>query len=178
MSIRKKILRCIYFVVALWAASEIVFEKCYQDVSMCFTPTKEIAVPWCITIHQDGISRHVTLDEINRYHKDTCKYDCGLAYNYVVTEDKIYKIRDEHQRGSHVKNGNTGNIGICIHGNFDENRPTLKQQILVICLVNKLCLEYQIPKENIKGHRDWVDNNTSCPGKNFDLEGLKKWILI
>lgn len=156
----------------------IVFEKCYQDVSMCFTPTNETAVPRFITIHHDGISRPVTLDEINRYHKDSCEWSSGIAYHYFIDSDKIYRIRDERQRGTHVLNGNTGNIGICIHGNFDESRPTLKQQILIIILINKLCYDYQIPKENIKGHRDWVDNNKSCPGRNFDLEGLKKWILI
>ena len=177
MRFYKRLLRCCYLLIALWAATVTIGSKYFANVSMCFSPTKDTAAPRFITIHHDGISRPITLDEINRYHRDSCGWASGLAYHYFVDSDKIYKIRDERQRGTHVLNNNTANIGICIHGNFNESCPTLKQQILIIILINKLCFEFDISKQNIKRHQDWEQNPTSCCGKNFDLDGLKKYIL-
>lgn len=173
----KKCVKIIFFVLVVGMAVEVTKAHYYVDVTTCFTPTAEMGEPEFLTLHYDSIDRPTTCDEINRYHRDTCKWDSGIAYHYVVMGDKIYKCRDEHQIGTHVKNGNSKNIGICVHGDFNKTRPTLKQQILLIVLINKLCWQYNIPKQNIKGHRDWVGNNTICPGKNFDLDGLKKWIF-
>lgn len=172
-----KVFRKVAVIAAVvWFTVDALKHRFYQDVTVCFTQTTAVATPTSITVHNDGINRPTTLDEINRYHRDTCEYDCGIAYNYVIIDDKIYKVRDPRQRGSHVKNGNTGNIGICVHGDFNKTRPTLTQQILLIVLINKLCFDYHIKKQNIKRHCDWKDNNTSCPGKNFDFETMLKYI--
>ena len=176
-----KIIRVLYRTLRIAGIVVLVFEvakaRYYADVTICFTPTAETGTPRYLTIHNDGINRPTTCDEINRYHRDSCDMESGIAYHYVVMNDRIYKCRDEHQKGTHVLNGNTANIGICVHGDFNKTRPTLTQQILLIILINKLCYQYDIPKENIRGHKDWEQNNTSCPGDNFDLEGLKKWII-
>lgn len=173
----KKVFRFVAVIAAVvWFLVDALWSRYYKDVTECFTPSPITATPRFLTIHHDGVDRPTTCDEINRYHRDTCEMEYGIAYHYVVMPDRIYKIRDERQRGTHVKNGNTGNIGICVHGDFNKSRPTLTQQILLICLVNKLCWEYDIPKQNIKGHGDWAGNNTSCPGKNFDLKQMLKYI--
>ena len=174
-SVVKCFFKIAFGVIVVGMAVEVTKAHYYVDVTTCFTPTAEMGEPEFLTVHYDSIDRPTTCGEIDRYHRDSCKWESGIAYHYVVMGDKIYKCRDEHQIGTHVKNGNSKNIGICVHGDFNKTRPTLRQQILLIVLINKLCLQYKIPKQNIKGHRDW--NNTICPGKNFDLDGLKKWIF-
>lgn len=174
----KKCVKIIFFVlVTVVMAVEVTKAKFYADVTECFTPTAEMGEPKYITLHHDGIDRPTTLNEIDRYHRDSCKWESGFAYHYYISENKIYKCRDEHQIGTHVKNGNGGNIGICIHGDFNKTRPTLKQQVLIIVLINKLCYQYGIKKENIKRHQDWEQNKTSCCGKNFDFDAMKQYIL-
>jgi len=161
----------------VWLAVKAIIANNYQDVTVCFTPTSYETTPQYITLHHDAISRETTLDEINRYHKDSCKWSCGFAYHYYISEDKIYKVRDERQLGCHVLNGNSGNIGICLHGDFNKSKPTLKQQVLLICLTNYLKIKFDIQKQNIKRHQDWEENNTSCCGKNFDFDAFKKYII-
>ena len=174
----KKCVKIIFFVlVAVVMAVEVTKARYYVDVTECFTPTAEMGELKYITLHHDGINRPTTLNEIDRYHRDSCKWESGFAYHYYISENKIYKCRDEHQIGTHVKNGNGGNIGICIHGDFNKTRPTLKQQILILILINKLVCQYQIKIENIKRHQDWEENPTSCCGKNFDFERMKTYII-
>lgn len=173
----KRFIHITFFFVLVVMAVEVTKASFYADVTMCFTPTAEMGEPKYITLHHDGIDRPTTLNEIDRYHRDTCKWESGFAYHYYISEDKIYKCRDEHQIGTHVKNGNGGNIGICVHGDFNKTRPTLKQQILILILINKLVCQYQIKIENIKRHQDWEQNKTSCCGNNFDFDAMKQYIL-
>ena len=123
--VRKRVKIIFFVLVTVVMAVEVTKAKFYADVTECFTPTAEMGEPKYITLHHDGISRPTTLNEIDRYHRDSCKWESGFAYHYYISENKIYKCRDEHQIGTHVKNGNGGNIGICIHGDFNETRPTL-----------------------------------------------------
>lgn len=173
-----KVFRRAAIVAALgWMAVECFINTCYKDVTECFKATAEVGEPRFITIHHDGINRPTTLNEIDRYHRDSCGWNCGFAYHYYISEDKIYKIRDERQIGSHVLYANTANIGICVHGDFNKSRPTLKQQILILILINKLVFQYQIKIENIKRHQDWEQNPTSCCGNNLDFEQMKNYII-
>lgn len=174
----RKCIKIIFFVlVAVVMAVEVTKARYYVDVTECFTPTAEMGEPKYITLHHDGINRPTTLNEIDRYHRDSCGWECGFAYHYYISNDRIYKVRDGRQIGSHVKNGNSLNIGICVHGDFNKTRPTLKQQILILILINKLVCQYQIKIENIKRHQDWEENPTSCCGKNFDFERMKTYII-
>lgn len=173
----KCFLKIAFWAIVGWMAVELLIMHYYQDVTECFTATAEVGVPRYITIHHDGIDRQTSLKEIDTYHKDSCGWECGFAYHYYISNDRIYKVRDEHQIGSHVKNGNSLNIGICVHGDFNKTRPTLKQQILILILINKLVYQYQIKKENIKRHQDWEQNPTSCCGQNFDFERMKTYII-
>lgn len=177
MRVVKRLFRIIFFMIFWFLVISYVKNCYYEDVTICFTATAQKAVPRFISIHHDAISRETTLDEINRYHKDSCKWSCGFAYHYYISEDKIYKIRDEEQKGAHVFNGNTANIGICLHGNFNKTKPTLKQQILLIILTNYLKIKFNISKQNIKPHRAWEQNKTDCCGKKFDFDAFLKYII-
>ena len=166
------------FFVSFWffVSREIINEN-FQNVETCFIQTTQKTIPKFITIHHDGVDHPITLSKINIYHLDSCGYSCGFAYHYYIDNEKIYKIRNEETKGAHVLNANTANIGICLHGNFDKSKPTLKQQILLIVLVNYLKLKFDIQKQNIKPHNDWEQNNTHCCGQNFDFEKFKTFIF-
>lgn len=175
-----KIARRLALILAvLYLAVRALVTHYYQDVTTCFEQGEECDTVLSITIHHDAIplKRKVRLRDIDKFHEEVRKYSCGFAYNYYIAPDKIYKIRYDKGRGAHVLNGNTANIGICLHGNFDVDYPTLKQQILLICLVNYLANKYGVSKSNIKLHRDWKDNNTSCCGKHFDKDKFLKYII-
>jgi N-acetylmuramoyl-L-alanine amidase len=77
--------------------------------------------------------------------------------------------------GAHTKgNMNRVGIGICLVGNFEKTTPTKKQMDSLVQLTTHLAYKFDIPLENIKGHKDFVNNTTKCPGKNFPWEDFYK----
>jgi hypothetical protein len=87
-------------------------------------------------------------------------------------------------------------IAICLSGWFDRNRniqdcngwnrsipnffikPSKKQIESLLYLISMLRKRYNIPIENIRGHRELIGCNTDCPGSNFDLDQLRENLKI
>jgi hypothetical protein len=55
----------------------------------------------------------------------------------------------------------------------DYTRPTPAQQESVLALLRHLRVKYDIPLENVRGHRELAGNSTSCPGNNLDPAQLR-----
>jgi N-acetyl-anhydromuramyl-L-alanine amidase AmpD len=64
-------------------------------------------------------------------------------------------------------------IGICLVGNFNQERVSQKQLDSRAYLVNILREYYKIPIKNIVGHRQVNGAKTECPGKYFPWEEFK-----
>lgn len=103
----------------------------------------------------------------------------GIGYHFLIGNGNgmddgeiqpTYRWRGQIH-GAHAKSpGNEYNehgIGICLVGNFEEERPTTAQLESVKRLVGVLKFEYQLTGEQIVGHRDV--KATACPGKYFPL---------
>jgi len=75
-------------------------------------------------------------------------------------------------RGAHTKNHNKNSIGICFVGNYDEVYPPESMWNLGLELVSFLCGLYNIPKENVFGHREFASYK-SCPGNLWDLDRFR-----
>ncbi len=78
--------------------------------------------------------------------------------------------------GAHTKSPdgryNQYGIGICLVGNFEEKSPTDAQWKSAVRLVAFLMDRYDIPPDNVLGHRDcWP---TLCPGTNMNVKQLRK----
>ncbi|MBE9222338.1 N-acetylmuramoyl-L-alanine amidase [Cyanobacterium stanieri LEGE 03274] len=81
-------------------------------------------------------------------------------------------------------------IAICLSGWFCKNRqsntrqfprkipnfftkPSKKQIKSLLYLISILRKKYNIPIDNIRGHRELNGCDTTCPGENFDLHKLR-----
>jgi N-acetyl-anhydromuramyl-L-alanine amidase AmpD len=71
--------------------------------------------------------------------------------------------------GAHCKAGgmNSVGIGICLVGNFNEDKVSQKQMDSLVCLVNTLRANYKISSANTVGHGKVTGAKTDCPGKKF-----------
>ena len=67
---------------------------------------------------------------------------------------------------------NRHSIGICLVGDFDEEVPSLSQEITLRGLVSALIGKHGIPLTNLKYHRDYAPK--SCPGANIGKDYLIK----
>jgi len=110
----------------------------------------------------------------------------GLGYHFVIDNGTSGTRKGEietshrwiHQMDGAHCNANDMNkkgIGICLVGNFDEDRVSRDQLDALVWLVRQLQGKYGIPRHRVLQHRE-VKNGTHCPGKNFPWSDFKKQI--
>jgi N-acetylmuramoyl-L-alanine amidase len=101
-----------------------------------------------------------------------------IGYHFGVelvgSEYEVLMGRPLTMAGAHTKeqNMNRRGIGICCIGNFDLAPPPREMLAVLILLLGWLCDIFNIPTENIMGHHHFAPYKT-CPGTQFDLEGLR-----
>lgn len=102
----------------------------------------------------------------------------GLGYHFVIdngSKDKkegqieasprwIKQLNGAHCNASQM---NYKGIGICLVGNFSQDRVGEKQMESLVYLVNTLRKYYNIPTSRIIGHGQVPGARTECPGKYF-----------
>jgi N-acetyl-anhydromuramyl-L-alanine amidase AmpD len=109
----------------------------------------------------------------------------GLAYHFVITNGKggpdgglqVSPRWRAQKHGAHAgampastppeeRNAyNEFGIGICLVGNFEHRAPSRAQLKTLSRLVTKLRGMFDIPAENVMGHRHV--KSTACPGSHF-----------
>ncbi|MFC1620742.1 N-acetylmuramoyl-L-alanine amidase [Candidatus Omnitrophota bacterium] len=102
----------------------------------------------------------------------------GLGYHFVIDNGTSGKKDGQievsprwlHQEdGAHCKADgmNCRGIGICLVGNFSEDRVSTKEMDSLVYLINELKEYYQIPNSHILGHGQVKGAQTECPGTRF-----------
>ena len=113
----------------------------------------------------------------------------GLGYHFVIdngtTGTRPGEIETSH-RWMHQMDGahcnamdmNQKGIGICLVGNFDEEKVSPEQFQSLVWLVRQLQAKYRIPAHRVLRHHDVPGKNgTHCPGKHFPWSQLRKQLL-
>ena len=153
-----------------------------QTVPRAWVPRKKSGQWECVVIHHSatpvgGATR------FDRAHRER-GFD-ELGYHFVIgngtdTADGQVEVgpRWKAQKyGAHCRSPedyyNEHGIGICLVGNFDDGRPTAAQVKSLAKLVKYLRRTYDIPANKVLSHGG-VTGTTQCPGKHFDLKGLRK----
>lgn len=84
-----------------------------------------------------------------------------IGYHYLIgnprpfsIDGKIYTGRSEKLEGAHALGYNKNSLGVCLIGNFDKNFPSKKQFASLFSILEEKMEEYNIPLENIRGHRE------------------------
>jgi hypothetical protein len=125
-----------------------------------------------ITIHHDAM--YVDFGSFNKHlaalrvfnHQRAHMHSNGWAdigYHYLIDPyGNIYSGRPLNAIGSHTEGFNSGNVGICLLGNFELQSPTTEAMKSLNDLVLWLAYTFKIDPGEIKGHKDY--NSTACPG--------------
>ncbi len=92
----------------------------------------------------------------------------GLSYHYFITPDgTIFQI-NKHTDITWHDSRNTDTLGIALHGDFTNVKPSQNQLSSLKSLLDWLCTENpQLPasQQNVFGHREI--SPTACPGNQF-----------
>lgn len=121
----------------------------------------------------DGII-YEDFDAIKRGHLARGYRDIGYHWVIELVNGVLTAApgRPEWDTGAHCPGRNTDGIGVCCVGNFQETVPSeeLYQFVSYVCRG----IMQRHPIKEIGGHRDYYA--TACPGKNFDVEKIKRLI--
>ena len=108
----------------------------------------------------------------------------GLAYHFVIgngvdSGDGQIEIGPRWLRqlnGGHVhrEDINEVGIGICLVGNFEESRPTVRQLMAFRELVDYLRGEVVGKAVRFAVHREIDPGRTACPGRLFPIEQMHR----
>lgn len=136
----------------------------------------EVVSPYRMSIHHtaapsdDGGDAAARLRQMQAFHMDNRGW-CDIGYHFVVSQaGQIYQGRsDERRPGAHVGGQNSGNVGVSLIGNFEEQVPGDPQLDAAARIVGWVSRTYDIPlrRDVVKGHREWPGQQTACPGANL-----------
>lgn len=102
-----------------------------------------------------------------------------------------FKDPNNEHNLEHGQYWNNHYLAICLVGYFDNGRtwrdreggihaipdshtlPTPAQMDTLKRFALHLMEKYNLPPENVRGHRELTGSNTRCPGSNFDLDALR-----
>ena len=122
-------------------------------------------------------------ESIDRYHREVRKWANGFGYHFLIgngngyPDGKVYASKrwKEQMIGAHVANMNTGSIGICLVGNFEETVPTEKAIAALKGLLIALKDKTGLGEDVIMGHKDL--GRSDCPGQYFPYQAIAQSAL-
>lgn len=161
-------------------------------------PDSRKQIPVWITIHHAGVKWVANKQEPVQFVRDMQHwghhrpklekfppyntYWPDLPYHFMIAPDgRIFQGRQvEYEPESNTRYFLNGNIGVEMMGDFDKQRPSIKQIRSCVALVAWLCKTYHIRLDHIRGHMEAAPDQTPCPGKDFNrylMDGqFKKWV--
>lgn len=112
-----------------------------------------------------------TAQQIDNWHKGNGW--SGIGYHFFIRKDgSIYRGRPEWAVGAHASGRNSDTIGVCVEGNYEEERAMPQTQKNSVKEILRY-LKGKYPKAELKGHREV--GATGCPGKYYPLQEMKDY---
>lgn len=126
-----------------------------------------------ITIHHDGMSPFASTNKaeaaarielIRSGHRGRNFGDIG--YHYVIDPaGRVWQGRSLTWQGAHVGRQNEGNLGICVLGNYQNQRPSETQIRAVEGFVAQQMRTHRVGVRQVYTHKELA--STACPGRNL-----------
>ena len=164
-------------------------------------PTKEHGFegPWIPQVYSERAWQAIVIHHsatasgnaaiFDRWHREENHWN-GVGYNFVIgngtdSGDGQVEVTHRWQQqlvGAHCRTpknwANEHAIGICLVGDFSQDRPTAAQMKSLVQLVRFLQQRYGIPTSAIYGHGDTPGARvTACPGHLFPWDQLRRSLL-
>ncbi len=119
-----------------------------------------------VVVHHSALPPSDGPPEIQEKHMHAKGY-ADVGYHFLIdAEGEIYAGRDVGARGAHTGGHNTGTIGVCLLGNFEEREPR-EAQLTSLKTLSR-CLRDTYRLTHLAGHLDFQPGVTLCPGKNLE----------
>ncbi|MHC4213366.1 MAG: peptidoglycan recognition protein family protein [Planctomycetota bacterium] len=153
-------------------------------VAWGWAPPRQVEKAWDAIIIHHTATYSGNMAIIDEWHRD--KGWDGVGYDFVIgngTDSRDGQVEvtfrwRQQLVGAHTKTpnnwGNEDTIGICLVGDFTQDRPSWKQLDSLKKLIRFLQQRYRIPTSRVYGHGSTPGARvTDCPGKNFPMWSFK-----
>lgn len=135
------------------------------------------------------VIHHTATDQGSAFSIDTLHlkrgWENGMGYHFLIDNGTRGKTVGQievgprwlkQMEGAHTKQGdwNKKAIGISVVGNYSETGLPEPMLVSLTFLVETLQKFYNIPDQNVVGHRDVQGAATECPGKFFPWSEFKR----
>ena len=140
-----------------------------------------------LVVHHAATPRTTTVEQIRDYHVNHNGWR-DIAYHYLLRqptdESPVQIAPGRYQDGdAYIESGEEGahvygyvnyySLGICCIGNFDEEKVPKRMYETLVQLLTSFLIAYELDESAVLGHREVPDQNTACPGSQFDLGKLR-----
>jgi N-acetyl-anhydromuramyl-L-alanine amidase AmpD len=89
-----------------------------------------------------------------------------IGYHFLIDPaGRVWQGRSTSWQGAHVKDGNVGNLGICVMGNYQSQTPTEIQLKSIEDLLSAQMKYFSISADRIHTHQEL--RPTACPGRSL-----------
>lgn len=111
-----------------------------------------------------------TIEGIRAHHKSQGWKDIG--YHLLIAPDgEIWLGRPLNEVGAHTVGRNSRSVGVCLIGNFDEEKLEEPQKGVAIAVLAALLQKFNLTVKSLNFHRDYAQK--TCPGKLIDKGALR-----
>jgi hypothetical protein len=134
--------------------------RCSKKTSMY-----KMTIHHTYTPNNDSLSTKARLRQIQSYHMNSRNF-CDIGYQFLVSKTgSLWQGRALPLQGAHVRNGNSGNIGVSFIGNHTSIKVSSTRLNKAAALIKAMGKKYGIAinRTTIKSHRE-RQSDTSCPG--------------
>ncbi|MDJ0975529.1 MAG: peptidoglycan recognition family protein [Planctomycetota bacterium] len=103
---------------------------------------------------------------VQNFHRNERGW-ADIGYHWLIGRDgNVYEGRTLEAQGAHAGAGKNGNnLGISAVGDFTTELPSAKQLATIELFLSEQLALYEIPIEELHGHRDFKP--TECPGTSL-----------
>jgi len=136
------------------------------------TVPNEPSPKFIVIHHQAG---NWTFSQINNYHRQLWGFRSSLGYyagyQLMLFKDLTMKrARRDNEEGAHCPGHNKDSIGICLEGNYVNEKLSPEFSNYLRKVVDALVLKYGIPRENVIGDKEGriPTRPTICPASLMD----------
>lgn len=120
-----------------------------------------------LCIHHSAASGSIPIENVAKYHVDDRGWP-GIGYHFYIKPDgTVYQTNRMETVSFQVSQNNDYSVGVCVSGDFTYAPPPDTQIEATARLVAWLMQELSVPVQNVLGHKEFPQNDTSCPGETW-----------
>lgn len=114
-----------------------------------------------ISVHHSAVEG-ATIQSYANYHVNTLGW-AHIGYHMVVKGDQVFQTNDLLTFSYHTSSNNHYTVSVSVSGDLSKRDLSDAERNNLYAVILTYMDIFNIPVEHVLGHKEYPDNNTSCP---------------